>query len=111
MTGFASIVPFALCLFTFVQEQGLRHVIPEEFVKSRPARSNKTGTSSTSARRTSYKPASAKPSANKPKSTRPEPSEAMQLGLTIWRLRPSNTADSGARIIVHHDGETEEWTP
>jgi hypothetical protein len=35
----------------------------------------------------------------------------MQLGLTIWRLRPSSGADVGARIIVHHEGETEEWTP
>ena len=26
-----------------------------------------------------------------------------QLGLTIWRLRPSNSADSGARILVHDD--------
>jgi Domain of unknown function (DUF4384) len=114
MTGFASILPFAFCLFTFVQDQGTRHIIPEEFVKSRPARSNKTGASSTSARRASYRPASAKPSASKPKSTisgLPGPSDAMQLGLTIWRLRPSSAAEKGARIIVHHDGETEEWTP
>jgi hypothetical protein len=35
----------------------------------------------------------------------------LQLGLTIWRLRPSSTVESGARIIVHDDGETEEWIP
>lgn len=35
----------------------------------------------------------------------------MQPGLTVWRLRLSGAADGGARIIVHHEGETEEWTP
>ncbi len=104
MTGFSSILPFAICLLTFVQDQGTRQIIPEEFVKSRPAKPTAP------ARRTSYKPATAKAAAPGVNST-PDSSNAMQLGLTIWRLRPSSAADGGARIIVHHDGETEEWTP
>src|SRR5262245_26888568 len=114
MTCIVSILPYAFWLFTLVQDQGARQIIPEEFVKSRPARSNKAGASSTSTRRTSYRLASPNPSGSKPKSAMsglPGPSDAMQLGLTIWRLRPSSAAESGARIIVHHDGDTEDWTP
>lgn len=35
----------------------------------------------------------------------------MQLGLTIWRLRPAKAADSGARIIVQQEGDSEDWVP
>jgi len=107
MTGFSSILPFAICLFSFMQDQGMRDITPEEFVKSRPARSI---ASSAPARRVSYKPAATRPAASTG-AHKPGSSNALQLGLTIWRLRPSSMAQSGARIIVHHDGETEEWTP
>src|SRR5262245_6485061 len=107
MTGFSSIFPFAICLLSFMQDQSMRDIVPEEFVKSRPAGST---ASSAPARRARYKPAATRP-ATSTGAHKPDSSNAMQLGLTIWRLRPSSTAESGARIIVHHDGETDEWTP
>ncbi|HKQ77936.1 MAG TPA: DUF4384 domain-containing protein [Blastocatellia bacterium] len=85
----------------------MRDIVPVEFVKSRPARS---AASSAQARRVRYKPAATRPAAST-SAPKPGSSDASQLGLTIWRLRRSIMADSGARIIVHHDGETEEWTP
>jgi hypothetical protein len=112
MTGFVSILPIALCLFTTVQTAGqderTRQIIPEEFVKARPAKS-----AAPSAKRASYKPAGARPAApgNSPKLRPSGSAGALQLGLTIWRLRASKATDDGARIIVHHDNETEEWTP
>lgn len=33
------------------------------------------------------------------------------VGVTIWRLRPANRADSGERLIVHGDNSTKEWLP
>jgi hypothetical protein len=33
------------------------------------------------------------------------------VGVTIWRLRPANRADSGERLIVHDDSATKEWVP
>jgi len=107
MTGFSSILPFAICLFSFMQDQGMRDITAEEFVKSRPARSTAP---SAPARRVRYKPATTRPAASTA-AHKPGMSNALQLGLTIWRLRPSSMAQTGARIIVHHDGETEEWTP
>jgi len=102
MSGFVSLLPFAFSAFVIMQDQGTRQIMAEEFVKSRPGRS-----AASSAKRPVYRPASTKPA----KSSRSNSSGAMQLGLTIWRLRPSGMRDSGARIIVHQDNETEEWTP
>src|SRR5262245_49105416 len=107
MTGFSSILPFAICLISFMQDQGVRDITAEEFVKSRPARSTP---SSAPTRRVRYKPAAARP-ASSTVAHKPGSSNASQLGLTIWRLRPSSMAEGGARIIVHQEGETEEWTP
>src|SRR5690242_2147875 len=33
------------------------------------------------------------------------------VGVTLWRLRAANRADSGARLIVHDDNATTEWVP
>jgi hypothetical protein len=33
------------------------------------------------------------------------------VGVTLWRLRPANRADSGERLIVHDDNATSEWMP
>lgn len=33
------------------------------------------------------------------------------VGVTVWRLRPATTRDSGERIIVHDDNATKEWLP
>ena len=33
------------------------------------------------------------------------------VGVTIWRLRPATTADTGERIIVHEETATKQWTP
>ncbi|MGE0130117.1 MAG: DUF4384 domain-containing protein [Blastocatellales bacterium] len=108
MACFVPMLSLAFCLFTFAQDEGTRQIIPEEFVKSRPAKS-----AGASARKASYRPVGAKPaaSANSSKVKSSGSADTLQLGLTVWRLRPSKPADSGARIIVHHDSETEEWTP
>ncbi len=33
------------------------------------------------------------------------------VGVTVWRLRRSNPADTGERIIVHEDDDDVEWLP
>jgi hypothetical protein len=105
MTMRAHLLPFAFCLLAFFQEGGSRQIVPEEFVKARPAKSTKTAP-----KRSNYRPATAKPTATG-KTSAAKSSEFAQLGLTIWRLRPSTAADSGARIIVQESDETVEWTP
>ena len=67
------------------------------------------------------------PAANKPTASRRRPGGRYRVatpnvpvdnvapdtvvGVTIWRLRPANRADSGARLIVHDDNSTTEWLP
>lgn len=34
-----------------------------------------------------------------------------QLGVTIWRLRPGNAKDTGARMLVREQNKTAEWVP
>ena len=58
MFSFAAFLPVAFCLFAFPQELGMRQIIPEEFVKSRPVKSKVA-----SAKQPGYRIASAKPGA------------------------------------------------
>ncbi|MDX2031372.1 MAG: DUF4384 domain-containing protein [Blastocatellia bacterium] len=100
---FSGLLPLALGLSIMFQDSGTRQIVPEEFVKSRPGRA----TASTAGRRTTYRPTTARP----PREPKAPAGDAMQLGLTIWRLRPAKAADVGARIIVQQEADAEEWTP
>jgi hypothetical protein len=80
------------------QETDTRGVTPEEFVKARPV---KTG--SKKATRPGYQ------LVGTPIKTG---SGAMrQMGITIWRLRPSVSRDGGPRILVQEGAESVSWTP
>ena len=37
--------------------------------------------------------------------------DLLELGLTIWRLWPFQTADRGARLLVMDGGQTSQWIP
>jgi Domain of unknown function (DUF4384) len=82
------------------QDSGTRGVTPEEFIKARPA---KAGASAYKSAHSSYKrvgPAL--------QSTR---GDAQQMGITIWRLRPSLSRDGGPRILVQEGAASVSWTP
>ena len=38
-------------------------------------------------------------------------SEVMEIGVTIWQLRPSSGNDAGARVLVQENAQTTQWTP
>jgi hypothetical protein len=99
-----NLLPFILCLSVFVQPQSVRHqerdLIPEDFIKARPA---KPGAARRG--RVSYRSVNASPSAKR------RSDKATQLGLTIWRLRRAAAAEVGERIIVQEDSGIVEWIP
>ena len=100
----AYLLTLAFCFCAFFQNEGARAIIPEEFVKARPAKS-KTAPAKRPTYRNTSDNRTIKPS---------NPSDQFaQLGLTIWRLRPAATRDIGARIIVHEEGQSTatEWMP
>jgi hypothetical protein len=73
-----------------------REIIAEEFLKARPAASK-----STPAKRPAYRPA--QPQA----ASAANPAGTIDLGVTLWRLRASQPADAGARLLVQESGAGE----
>lgn len=98
----SQILIITLCLLVFFQSDNTRQIIPEEFVKARPTKSK-----SAPSKRSAYRNP-----AGKSLSAPPDKRDSFtQLGLTIWRLRPAVSRDTGVRILVQEESETSEWIP
>ena len=92
------------------QDEKSRQIVLEEFTRARPAQ-----TPSASRQRP------VKTSAvRKPRYTRKTPSVAAaakptgrttEIGVTIWRLRPSTGNETGARVLVMENAQNAQWTP
>lgn len=104
MTACLNLMPLIICLSVFIQPQGSRRlerdIIPEEFIKSRPAKS-----SAVRRERVRYR----RVNAGSAEKSRTAP--ATQLGLTVWRLRRATAAEVGERIVVQEEGAAVEWIP
>jgi hypothetical protein len=42
---------------------------------------------------------------------KPAPESSDEIGVTVWRLRPSQSGDPGARVLVLDGLKQSEWTP
>jgi len=111
------------------QEGTSRQIVLEEFMRGRPAKSAETPAAvSNSKAQTRKRPPSAAISNTKrptyrrasgaalplsASSKRPGSNAAHseELGVTLWRLRPSKQNDSGARLLVMESSQEGEWTP
>jgi hypothetical protein len=113
------------------QEAESRQIVLEEFMRARPAKSAETpaAVSSSKARsrtrasspinhlkRPTYRRASgtslpSSASSKRPGSNSSRPANSEELGVTLWRLRPSKQNDSGARLLVMESSQQGEWTP
>jgi len=82
----------------FAQTRG---IVPEGVLQARPQ--PKTAAVNTA---TKYQPVGdAKTSSIR------QPSEARQVGVTVWRLRAPAPGDLGARILIQEESNTMEWVP
>lgn len=105
------------------QNDGSRQIVLEEFTRARPAGAaakSQTASGRGSAKGTNSRIATSKinlahyrrvthPLASGSKTTRLSNTE---LGITIWRLRPSRPEDEqGARMLVMEDALQTHWTP
>ncbi len=119
-------ISFAFSVIVQPQEAGSRQIVLEEFIRARPAKSAETPTvvSSSKARsrtrvssavnrlkRTTYHRASGALTSASSKRPGSNPAGSEELGLTLWRLRPSKPNDSGARLLVMESSQPGEWTP
>jgi hypothetical protein len=129
--GFAVLcaVSFSFQAMAQTQEGTSRQIVLEEFMRGRPAKSAETPAAvSNSKARTRKRPPSAAISNTKrptyrrasgavlplsASSKRPASNAANseELGVTLWRLRPSKQNDSGARLLVMDSSQQGEWTP
>jgi hypothetical protein len=108
-------LPFAT--ITRSQGDGSRQIVLEEFTRARPATTpTKAQPPTTGSRR--RQPATVL--AKAPRYTRKTPSviaslqpgaPTMDIGVTIWRLRPSSGVEGGARMLVMENARQTEWTP
>jgi hypothetical protein len=89
-------VSYAIC----AQAQDTRGIIPVEFAKARPAKGQTVTNRRAVYRRTSAKAVAASKAEG-----------LLQLGLTIWRLRPATATDANVRIIVQKETESVELIP
>jgi hypothetical protein len=81
-----------------------RQIVLEEFTRARPAPTPaKAQPPTTGSRR--RPPASAVAKALQPGAP------TMDIGVTIWRLRPSTGVEGGARMLVMENARPTEWTP
>ena len=86
------------------QDDTSRGIIPEEFLKSRPAKPGAT------VKAAAYQEVGAASTATL-SSLRAKSAHTRELGVTIWRLRASVSSDRGARILVQEGADTISWTP
>jgi hypothetical protein len=108
---FAGVVALLGCSLIGLSQDGSRQIILEEFTKARPTGNSKTPSRNNAGAKP--KPAlyrrATRPLANTKRQIRlPE----TEIGITIWRLRPSRPEDeSNARLLVMRDSDPTHWTP
>lgn len=108
-------LPFAT--ITRSQDDGSRQIVLEEFTRARPPATS--AKAQAPVRTGARKPTSAGIPKG-PRYIRKTPSvfvtaktnsEVMEIGVTIWRLRPTTGNDGGARVLVMENAQPTEWTP
>jgi hypothetical protein len=97
------------------QNDGSRQIVLEEFTKARP-----TDTSPKASRPGPRRKPTGAVSTKLPKYIRKTPAlvgtlqadlSTMEVGVTIWRLRPGVANDGGARVLVMENAQSSQWTP
>jgi Domain of unknown function (DUF4384) len=106
-----SVVVFGAGLFLAYQpviaqdDESSRQITLDRFNKARPPESNPSGNRA-ALRAAVYRRMGA--SRGNRRSAR---SSSEDIGVTIWRLRPSRSSDEGARVLVMDGLRQSEWTP
>lgn len=83
------------------QDDTTRSITAEKFLKARPAASRPA-----TATKPVYRPVTAATARAKG----PAGAEVIDLGVTVWRLRPARTGDQ-ARLLVQDADGSSQWTP
>jgi hypothetical protein len=92
-----------------------RQIVLDRFNKARPAEDltagvggSRVGPNKTSVKPPVYRRTGQTSSAS---GRKPAPVASEEIGVTVWRLRPSRSGDTGARVLVLDGLKQAEWTP
>jgi uncharacterized protein DUF4384 len=93
------------------QNDNSRQIVLDSFTNARPP---KAATATAGGSRTRPPAVRKRPTYRRVSGTpslagRPGANE--QLGITVWRLRPSKQGDTGARVLVMENSQSSPWTP
>ena len=101
--------------FCQTEDDGSRQIVLDRFNKARPAEDVTAGIGGG---RVGPNSASVKPPVYRrtgqirlPSGRKPAPVSSEEIGVTVWRLRPSQSGDTGARVLVLDGLKQAEWTP
>lgn len=83
-----------------------RKIVSDDFTKNR--QQPRTQTPKPKQPKRTYRLASAPPAKTQSAVSK---NTVAQLGITIWRLRPTNATDTGARMLVREKSKTSEFVP
>jgi hypothetical protein len=113
------IVTINVAAQTQQDEEGSRQIVLDRFNKARPAENVTAGVGGGRASGTGANVAVKAPVYRRTGSIKlaagtrrkPAPESSDEIGVTVWRLRPSQTGDTGGRVLVLDGLKQSEWTP
>jgi hypothetical protein len=102
----ASIAGLRVEGFNSPSQDTRRKIVSDDFIKGRreAASPNRKGKSRVGTKRPTYRLVS-----NPAVGSRPPAGNFEQLGITIWRLRPARTGDSGRRALIREKSKNLLW--
>lgn len=94
------------------EDASSRQIVLDRFNKARPSGDITAGVSGTRAGATVKAPIYRRTgSLRLPPRSKSAPSSSEEIGVTVWRLRPSQSTDTGGRVLVLDGLRQSEWTP
>lgn len=94
------------------EDENSRQIVLDRFNKARPSADITSGVSGTRAGATVKAPIYRRTGSMKlPGGHKPLPASFEEIGVTVWRLRPSQSGDTGGRVLVLDGLKQSEWTP
>src|SRR6266850_1736187 len=117
-----ALVLFLCCVFaglvpaqTPQDEESSRQIVLDRFNKARPAEDvtagiggSRVGPSNIAAKPPIYRRTG---QIRLPGGRKPAPASSEEIGVTVWRLRQSQSSDTGARVLVLDGLKQSQWTP
>src|SRR5688572_6356429 len=104
-------IAFSTAAAAQTQNDASRQITLDRFNKARPPENVSGGTATNGARR----PRRPNVSAMRPRYRRTSPLATLprrkseEIGITVWRLRPARSTDTGARVLVLDGLKQEQW--